>query len=87
MNFEELLKIAKKSSKEIILNNKSSYGKVAVACITSKNNIYSLYEVYYELIFHYQNTKETEKLNKIIYFERKSDNLENKIIKKINKIR
>lgn len=53
----------------------------------SKNNIYSLYEVYYELIFHYQNTKETEKLNKIIYFERKSDNLENKIIKKINKIR
>ena len=41
MNFEELLKLAKKSSKEIILNNKSSYGKVAVACITSKNNIYT----------------------------------------------
>lgn len=43
MSFEELLKLAKKSSKEIILNNKSSYGKVAVACITSKNNIYTVY--------------------------------------------
>ena len=41
MNFEELYNIAKELSKEIPLNNKSSYGKVAVACITDNNNLYT----------------------------------------------
>ena len=41
MNFDELYNIAKKLSKEIILNEKSSYGKVAVACVTDKNNLYT----------------------------------------------
>lgn len=41
MEFNELYELAKKKSKEITLNNKSSYGKVAVACITDKNNLYT----------------------------------------------
>lgn len=41
MDFNELYEIAKKLSKEISLNDKSSYGKVAVACLTDNNNIYT----------------------------------------------
>ena len=41
MNFNELYNIAKELSKEIVLNDKSSYGKVAVACLTDKNNLYT----------------------------------------------
>lgn len=41
MNFDELYNIAREYSKEISLNDKSSYGKVAVACITDNNNIYT----------------------------------------------
>ena len=41
MNFEELYNVAKKLSKEIILNDKSSYGKVAVACLTDSGNLYT----------------------------------------------
>ena len=41
MNFNELYNIAKELSKEIFLNDKSSYGKVAVACLTDKNNLYT----------------------------------------------
>lgn len=41
MNFNELYNIAKELSKEIVLNDKSSYGKVAVACLTDKNDLYT----------------------------------------------
>lgn len=41
MDFNELFEMAKKLSKEIFLNEKSSYGKVAVVCLTDKNNIYT----------------------------------------------
>lgn len=41
MNFEELYNVAKQLSKEIILNDKSSYGKVAVACLTDSGNLYT----------------------------------------------
>ncbi len=40
MDFEELYNIAKNLSNEIVLNNKSSYGKVAVACLTDSGNLY-----------------------------------------------
>ena len=38
MDFNKLYDIAKELSKEITLNDKSSYGKVAVACLTDNNN-------------------------------------------------
>lgn len=41
MNFDELYTIAKDLSDEIVLSDKSSYGKVAVACLTDKNNLYT----------------------------------------------
>ncbi len=41
MNFEELYDIAKALSKEIYLTDKSSYGKVAVACLTDTNTLYT----------------------------------------------
>lgn len=41
MDFEELYRIASNISKEVILNDKSSFGKVAVACISEKNNLYT----------------------------------------------
>ncbi len=41
MSFDELYNIAKQLAKEITLNDKSSYGKVAVACLTDQNNVYT----------------------------------------------
>lgn len=41
MNFDELYHIASELSKEININTKSSYGKVAVACLTDNNNLYT----------------------------------------------
>lgn len=41
MDFDKLYSIAKELSKKVILNDKSSYGKVAVACLTDKNNVYT----------------------------------------------
>ena len=41
MTFAELYNIAKTLSKEIILNEKSSYGKVAVACLSATGNLYT----------------------------------------------
>lgn len=40
MNFNELYKIARNNAKEIKLTDKSSYGKVAVAILTSNKNLY-----------------------------------------------
>lgn len=41
MDFDQLLQIAKNLSKEIIINDKSSYGKVAAVILTENNNIYT----------------------------------------------
>jgi len=41
MDFNKLYNIAKDLSKEVTINDKSSYGKVAVACITTNNNLYT----------------------------------------------